>query len=136
MFRIDSAVGLGNDDFLLQDSLWSPNDYQDSLFMYIDSLRNNDQFDWVSMNTSDQLTYQAKLSWRVTPTIKFGYNRMFSNTKSQDYSHGYRWNPDGDHFLLIPVLVILSEQIYLNKSVYICKYHVFKCCKSLQNTLE
>jgi len=98
MFRIDSAVGLGNDDFLLQDSLWSPADYQDSLFMYIDSLRNNDQFDWVSMNTSDQLTYQAKLSWRVTPTIKFGYNRMFSNTKSQDYSHGYRWNPDGRPF--------------------------------------
>ena len=98
MFRIDSAVGLGNDDFLLQDSLWSPTDYQDSLFVYIDSLRNNDQFDWVSMNTSDQLTYQAKLSWRVTPTIKFGYNRMFSNTKSQDYSHGYRWNPRGRPF--------------------------------------
>ena len=113
MFRIDSAVGLGNGDYLLQDSLWSPTDYQDSLFVYIDSLRNNDQFDWVSMNTSDQLTYQTKLSWRVTPTIKFGYNRMFSNTKSQDYSHGYRWNPMVDHFHLIPVLVILSEQISL-----------------------
>ena len=98
MFRIDSAVGLGNGDYLLQDSLWSPADYQDNLFVYIDSLRNNDQFDWVSMNTSDQLTYQAKLSWRVTPTIKFGYNRMFSNTKSQDYSHGYRWNPNGRPF--------------------------------------
>ena len=69
MFRIDSAVGLGNGDRLLQDSLWSPGNYQDSLFVYIDSLRENDMFDWVSMNTNDQLTYQAKLSWRVTPKL-------------------------------------------------------------------
>ena len=47
------------------------------------------------MNTSDQLTYQAKLSWRVTPKIKFIYNRMFSDTRSQSYSHDYLWNPDG-----------------------------------------
>ena len=98
MFRIDSAVGLGNGDRLLQDSLWSPGNYQDSLFVYIDSLRANDMFDWVSMNTNDQLTYQAKLSWRVTPTIKVGYNRMYSNTKSQDYLHAYRWNPEGRPF--------------------------------------
>ena len=98
MFRIDSAVGLGNGDQLFQDSLWSPANYQDSLFVYIDSLRNNDQFGWVPMNTSDQLTSQFKLSWRVTPTIKFGYNRMSSNTKSQSYSHGYRWNPNGRPF--------------------------------------
>ena len=89
MFLIDPTIGLGNGDPLLQDSLWAPADYQDSLYVYIDSLRRNDQFDWVSMNWSDQLTYQAKLSWRVTPTIKIGYNRMGSNTESQSYSHAY-----------------------------------------------
>ena len=61
MFQIDSSVGLGNGDLVLQDSLWAPSEYQDNLFVYIDSLRENDEFDWVPMNWNDQLTYQAKI---------------------------------------------------------------------------
>ena len=94
MFLIDSTVGLGN-DFLPADSAWQPLEYQDSLKKLIDTLRAQDAFDWVPMNWSEQITYQAKISWRVTPRIKLAYNRMFSDTKSQGYSHAYRWNPDG-----------------------------------------
>ena len=94
MFRIDSSVGLGN-NYIPIDSLWLPAYYQDSLRSLIDTLRDQNAFDWVSMNWSKQTTYQAKVSWRVTPRIKLAYNRMYSDTKSQGYSHAYRWNPDG-----------------------------------------
>ncbi|MEE2765009.1 MAG: TonB-dependent receptor [Candidatus Neomarinimicrobiota bacterium] len=67
----------------------------DSLILIIDSLRNADAFDWVPMNWYEQVTGQAKLSWRVTPYIKLSYNLMLSDTKSQDYTHSYKWNPDG-----------------------------------------
>ena len=80
------------------DSLWLPINYQDSLRTYINDEREAKKFDRVSMNTSDQITYQAKLSWRISPKIKFSYNRMFSDTKSQSYSHEYSWNPDGRPF--------------------------------------
>ena len=93
-FYIDSLVGLGN-GLVPVDSMWLPANYQDSLKSFIDTLRENDEFDWVPMNWNEQETYQAKLSWRVTPKIKIGYNRMFSNTSSQSYSHDYSWNPDG-----------------------------------------
>ena len=97
MFIIDTAVGLGN-NYLPVDSTWQPMVYQDSLRALIDTLRDQDAFDWVPMNWSEQITYQAKVSWRLTPKIKLGYNRMFSDTKSQSYSHAYRWNPDGRPF--------------------------------------
>ena len=61
----------------------------------IDSLRGLDAFDWVPMNWNKQTTGQVKLSWRVTPRLKVTYNRMFSDNKSQYYSHLYKWNPDG-----------------------------------------
>lgn len=97
MFIIDTEVGLGN-DYLPVDSTWQPMVYQDSLRELIDTLRDEDAFDWVPMNWSEQTTYQAKVSWRLTSKIKLGYNRMFSETKSQSYSHAYRWNPDGRPF--------------------------------------
>ena len=62
---------------------------------YIDSLRDADAFDWVPMNWNEQITAQVKLSWRVTPRIKMSFNRMFSDNRSQYYSHLYKWNPDG-----------------------------------------
>ena len=77
------------------DTQWLPISYQDSLRSVINEKRSNGDFAMVPMSWSNQLTYQAKLSWRATPTIKVGYNRMYSNTKSQDYLHAYRWNPDG-----------------------------------------
>ena len=37
---------------------------------FIDSLRDDDVFDWVSMNWNEQITSQVKLSWRVTLELK------------------------------------------------------------------
>ncbi len=108
MFLIDPNIGLGdgNDGWVPTDPLdtlgntvmygqWNPFDYQDSLRSLIISKRDSGKFEWVPMNWSEQLTYQTKLSWRIAPRIKLGYNRMYSDTRSQSYSHAYRWNPDG-----------------------------------------
>ena len=136
MFQIDSAVGLGNGDLVLQDSLWAPSEYQDNLFLYIDSLRSNDEFDWVPMNWNDQLTYQAKFSWRVTPTIKFGYNRMFSDTESQRYSHAYRWNPMGRPYAFSTRKGnIFRTDISINQSTF-ANIMFSKCCKSFREHLS
>ena len=97
MWRIDQNVGLG-DGTVPVDSLWAPLDYQDSLGSLIDFKRENGDFKWESMNWSEQTTYQTKLSWRLNPRIRLGYNHMFSDTRSQSYTHAYRWNPDGRPF--------------------------------------
>ncbi len=86
IWKIDNLVGLGNGDILSE---------TDTLKPILDSLRAADAFDWVAMDWHEQVTGQAKFSWRMTPYIKISYNRMYSDTKSQDYSHEYRWNPDG-----------------------------------------
>ena len=85
-FIVDEEVGLGNGDVPVFDQ---------DISTFIDSLREADVFDWVSMNWNEQVTAQIKLSWRVTPRMKMSYNRMYSDNKSQYYSHLYKWNPDG-----------------------------------------
>ena len=85
-FIVDEEVGLGNGNV--------PGFDQD-IPTFIDSLRDADVFDWVSMNWNEQVTAQVKFSWRVTSRMKMAYNRMYSENKSQDYSHLYKWNPDG-----------------------------------------
>ena len=85
-FIVDESVGLGN-GYVPEESADLPS--------VIDSLRGLDAFDWVPMNWNKQTTGQVKLSWRVTPRLKVTYNRMFSDNKSQYYSHLYKWNPDG-----------------------------------------
>ena len=118
IFLIDTAVGLG-DGYMPDISLWSPISYQDSLRSVINEKRSAGNFDKVSMNWSIQDTYQAKLSWRATPKIKIGYNRMFSNTVSQSYSHSYRWNPDGRPFSFNTRLGdILRTDVSINRSTF------------------
>ena len=85
-FIVDEEVGLGNGNV--------PGFDQD-IPTFIDSLRDADVFDWVSMNWNEQVTAQVKFSWRVTSRMKMAYNRMYSDNKSQYYSHLYKWNPDG-----------------------------------------
>ena len=85
-FVVDSLVGLGDDRILLPG---------DTLVTVIDSLMDKDVFDWVLMNWHEQKTMQAKLSWRIGAYLKISYNRMFSDTRQQSYSHLYKWNPDG-----------------------------------------
>ena len=85
-FVVNDEVGIGNG--------YVPELGQD-IPTYIDSLRDENAFDWVSMNWNEQGTTQVKLSWRVTPYMKMSYNRLYSDNKSQYYSHLYKWNPDG-----------------------------------------
>jgi len=90
-YEIDDSLGLGNG---YVPSL-SSRTAGESLRKAIDSLRRADEFDWISMDWSEQKTGQLKLSWRFTPRIKLSFNRMYSETHSQYYDHSYRWNPDG-----------------------------------------
>ena len=115
---IDSTIGLG-DDYMPDVSQWLPISYQDSLRSVINEKRLAGDFDKVPMSWSTQETYQTKLSWRATPKIKIGYNRMFSNTVSQSYSHGYRWNPDGRPYSFNTRLGdILRADISINRSTF------------------
>ena len=85
-FVVNEKVGIGDGHIP---------EFGEDIPTFIDSLRDDDVFDWVSMNWNEQITSQVKLSWRVTPRIKMSYNRMYSDNKSQFYSHLYKWNPDG-----------------------------------------
>ena len=85
-FVVNEEVGIGDGHIP---------EFGEDIPTFIDSLRDDDVFDWVSMNWNEQITSQVKLSWRVTPRIKMSYNRMYSDNKSQFYSHLYKWNPDG-----------------------------------------
>ena len=118
IFLIDSTVGLG-DGYMPDVTQWLPISYQDSLRSVINEKRSNGDFAMVPMSWSNQETYQAKLSWRATPRIKVGFNRMSSNTKSQSYSHAYRWNPDGRPFSFnTRVGDILRADVSINKSTF------------------
>ena len=90
-YEIDDSLGLGNGYIPSLSSRIAG----ESLRKAIDSLRQADAFDWISMDWSEQKTGQLKLSWRFTPLIKLSFNRMYSETHSQYYDHSYRWNPDG-----------------------------------------
>ena len=122
LFLIDT-LGLGN-GFVPDDSDWEAMEYQSNLRDLVDSLRglpqdDNNAFDWVSMNWNDQTTYQAKISWRITPKIKVGYNRMFSENQSQSYTHEYRWNPDGRPYSFnTRIGDILRADISINQSTF------------------
>ena len=85
-FVVNEDVGIGDGNIP---------EFGEDIPTFIDSLRDEDVFDWVSMNWNEQITSQVKLSWRVTPRIKMSYNRMYSDNKNQFYSHLYKWNPDG-----------------------------------------
>ena len=87
-FVVDSTVGLGNG---FQPVYQDPAD----LVVIVDSLIQENQFDWVPMNWHEQKTSQVKLTLKLTPRIKMSFNRMDSDTRQQYYSHLYKWNPDG-----------------------------------------
>ena len=118
MYIINPEIGLGN-NFVPVDSLWPANTYQDSLRILIDTLRKQKSFDHVPVNWSNQTSYQTKISWRLNPKFKIGYNRIFSETESQSYSHAYIWNPDGMPFSYnTKVGDILRADISINQSTY------------------
>lgn len=50
----------------------------------------------VPMNDRKKLSGQLKLTYRLTPAIKINIGALGSKTDFSDYSHDYRWNPDGN----------------------------------------
>ena len=110
IFSIDSTIGLGN-GFMPKN--------EDSLRSIIDSLEQKNAFDWNSMNWSQQKTIQTKISFRITPRVKLSQNIMFSDTKSQNYSKLYYWNPDGrSHSFSTRTGNIFRADISLTKSTF------------------
>ena len=51
--------------------------------------------DTVSMNPSTSLNSLLKITYRVTPRLKFSGQYIGSNGESQSYVHFYKYNPDG-----------------------------------------
>lgn len=51
--------------------------------------------DTVSMNPSKSLNSLLKITYRVTPRLKFSGQYIGSNSESQSYVHFYKYNPDG-----------------------------------------
>ncbi len=51
--------------------------------------------EYVAMNNSTSLTATNRVSYKLTPTRKIGYDFVFNESKYRGYSHGFRYNPDG-----------------------------------------
>ena len=51
--------------------------------------------DTVSMNPSKSLNSLLKITYKVTPRLKFSGQYIGSNSQSQSYVHFYKYNPDG-----------------------------------------
>jgi outer membrane receptor for ferrienterochelin and colicin len=56
----------------------------------------SDDNEIVPMNWSKKYNGQAKITYWVLPTLKFNAEILASKRDYQDYSHEYRWNPDGN----------------------------------------
>lgn len=49
----------------------------------------------VPMNTSISWTATNRFSYKVTPATKIGYDLILNNSEYQNYSHVFKYNPDG-----------------------------------------
>lgn len=50
----------------------------------------------VAMNFNNRISGQAKISARLTPTIKLSIGALASKLHFRDYNHSFKWNPTGD----------------------------------------
>ncbi len=51
---------------------------------------------FVPMNYNKRLIGIANISWFASSALKFNLEALFSNREFKDYSHDYKYNPDGD----------------------------------------
>lgn len=65
-----------------QDSLWNDGFSGDSSL--------------VPMAPNSRQSTQAKLTWKVLPNVTMRYSYFLTNGKSKNYTHNFRYNPDGD----------------------------------------
>ncbi|MFZ5519019.1 MAG: TonB-dependent receptor [Candidatus Zhuqueibacterota bacterium] len=53
-------------------------------------------FEPVAMDFDQKLSAQAKLTAKLTPTMKLSIGALGSQMNYRDYNHGFKWNPTGD----------------------------------------
>ncbi|MCH7682043.1 TonB-dependent receptor [candidate division KSB1 bacterium] len=53
------------------------------------------KYDRVPMNSTKKLSLQGKLTYRLTPTIKFSVGALLSDVDFREYDHSFKLNPDG-----------------------------------------
>lgn len=52
---------------------------------------------FVAMDESKSLTVTNRVSLRLTGTMKLGYDFVFNQARYRNYSHAFRYNPDGTY---------------------------------------
>jgi outer membrane receptor for ferrienterochelin and colicin len=110
----------------------------DSFDAYYQKLRKNHpdgkgDGKYVPMNSNHKLYGQAKLIWRLSPTIKVAYNAIFDNVQYQDYERDYTLNPDGElkRFRTGQTHILQFTQAFSNKTFF--KLGVSYFSKQYQN---
>ncbi len=81
----------------------------------------------VSMNPFKKLSLQAKLAFKISPTIKFSMGGLFNTVEFSQYSHRFLFNPEGNFnefrngLTITPVLnhSLSSRTFYTVKASYI-----------------
>ena len=73
----------------------------------------------ISMNPSERVYGQGKLTWRITPTMKLNGNYIYDRIRSTPYSRNYYYNPDGvgtqrnlSHTVILQLSQALSERTF------------------------
>ncbi|UCE20191.1 MAG: TonB-dependent receptor [Gemmatimonadota bacterium] len=52
---------------------------------------------FVSMNPSERLSLQGKLTFKIGPSIKLNVSSLWEKSDYREYNHAFRYNPDGDY---------------------------------------
>ncbi|MCH7574350.1 MAG: TonB-dependent receptor [Candidatus Marinimicrobia bacterium] len=81
----------------------------------------------VSMNSKKKLSLQAKLAFKISPTIKLSVGGLFNQVEFTQYSHKFLFNPDGifnefkNGLSIIPILnhSLSSKTFYTVKFSYL-----------------
>lgn len=93
--------------------------------------------DFVSMNPSERMSLQGKLTCKISPSIKLNVSSLWEKRDYREYNHAFRYNPDGDYRRFersytnsFTVTHTLSSKTFytvgLSNIFYDYKYHVFE----------
>jgi outer membrane receptor for ferrienterochelin and colicin len=61
---------------------------------YIEQTGNNA---FVSMNPYKKISFQGKLTYKISSNVKLSYNLLWDNIDYQNYYHRLKYNPDGNY---------------------------------------
>ena len=114
------------------DSAWSITDVSlpDSFIIGLDDYLDyaeSQKYDKVPMNPLKKFSFQGKLAYRFSPTVKFSVGGIFDDVEQREYSHEFKLNPDGNYrrfkngLAVTPILnhTLSSTTFYTVKLSYI-----------------